>query len=95
MDELKIDKEEIITVLDEILANVKIEVWIGKEDKMIYKIVMKGKFDQEFAEKMKKIEKEKKYSYVYKVESDLKNITIIDLKNNKKQLKKINDFLKD
>jgi len=44
---------------------------------------------------LEKIEKEKEYSYAYKVESDLKNITIIDLKNNKKQLKKVDDFLKD
>ncbi len=51
-DALKIDKEEIITVLDEVLANIKTEIWIGKDDKMIHKMAMSGKFDEEFMERL-------------------------------------------
>ena len=61
--ELEKNKKEILTIMDEILDNVKTEVFIGKEDKRIYKIAINGKFDRKFMEelerKMKKIEKEK------------------------------------
>jgi hypothetical protein len=46
--ELKQNKEEILVVLDEIMDNVKTEIFIGKEDKRIYRIMMNGKYDQEF-----------------------------------------------
>ncbi len=62
--ELEENKEEILAVMDEVLANVKTEIWIGKKDKMIYKMAMSGNFDEEFMEsleeKMEKIEKEKR-----------------------------------
>ena len=61
--ELEENREEILVVLNEILTNVEIEVWIGKENKMIYRIAMSGKFDEEFMkrmeEKMEKIEEDK------------------------------------
>ena len=57
---LEENKEEILAAMDEVLASVKTEIWIGKKDKMIYKMAISGKFDQEFpdrlAEKIKEIE---------------------------------------
>ena len=61
--ELEENKEEILAVMDEVLTNVKTEIWIGKEDKMIYKMAMSGKFDDELAgrikDKMEEINKDK------------------------------------
>jgi len=61
--ELEENKEEILAVMDEVLTNVKTEIWIGKEDKMIYKMTMSGKFDDELAgrikDKMEEINKDK------------------------------------
>jgi len=63
-NELKENREEILAVVNEVLSNVKTEVWIGKDDKMIYKMAMSGDFDETFMEKleekMKEIEKEKR-----------------------------------
>ena len=52
-EELEENREEILTVLDEIMANTKTEIWIGEKDKMIYKIAISGEFDDEFAERLK------------------------------------------
>ncbi len=52
--EIEENQEEILAVANEVLANVKTEIWIGKEDKMIYKIAMSGKFDEEFMERLER-----------------------------------------
>ncbi|MCK5084031.1 MAG: hypothetical protein KAQ64_00040 [Candidatus Pacebacteria bacterium] len=44
--ELEENRGEILAVLNEIMANIETEIWIGKEDKMIYKINISGKYDQ-------------------------------------------------
>ena len=60
--ELEENREEILVIFSEVLANTKTEIWIGKKDKMIYKIAMSGEFDDEFAnklnEKIKRMERE-------------------------------------
>ena len=62
-EELEESREEILAVASEVLGNIKMEVWIGKKDKMIHKMVMNGNFDEEFIkrmeEKMEKINKDK------------------------------------
>jgi uncharacterized protein YpmB len=66
--ELEQNKEEILAVLDEIMNNMKTEIWIGKKDKMIYKILMSGKYDQELVDalekKMDKINQEKEFNKI-------------------------------
>ena len=52
--EIEESREEILAVANEVLANIKTEVWIGKDDKMIYKMAMSGKFDEEFMEKLER-----------------------------------------
>ncbi|MEA1936627.1 MAG: hypothetical protein U9N04_00765, partial [Patescibacteria group bacterium] len=62
-EELEENREEILAVASEVLGNIKTEIWIGKEDKMVYKMAVSGNFDEEFGErleeKMDKIEKNK------------------------------------
>ena len=56
--ELEENREEILAVASEVLDNIKTEIWIGKKDKMIYKIAMSGEFDQEFMERLEEKIKE-------------------------------------
>ena len=44
--ELEENKEEILAVIDEILANVETEVWIGKKSKFLHKINIKGNYSE-------------------------------------------------
>ena len=44
--ELEENKEEILAVIDEILANVEAEVWIGKKSKFLHKINIKGNYSE-------------------------------------------------
>lgn len=37
-------------VMDEVVNNIKIEVWIGKDDKLVYQTKVNGKFDKGFLE---------------------------------------------
>ena len=75
--ELEKNKEEITVVLDEIMNNTGIEIWIGKKDKMIYKMSMNGKYDQEFMlrleEKMNKISQKEESA---KASSDINNSSL-------------------
>ena len=50
--ELGENKEEILAIMDEFLSNVKTEIWIGKKDKMIYKIDLKGNYYEEYLSKI-------------------------------------------
>lgn len=45
--EVEAIKKEISPILNEVLANVKTEIWIGKEDNLIYKIGLKGDYSAE------------------------------------------------
>ncbi|MCK4592825.1 hypothetical protein KAT63_05335 [Candidatus Parcubacteria bacterium] len=73
--ELEKNKEEILAVLDEIMVIMKTEIWIGKKDKMIYKMSMNGKYDQEFMDeiekKLNKINPKKEFDKVDSVNNDL------------------------
>lgn len=40
-------REEILAILQEVMLNVETEIWIGKEDKLVYKIYVSGDYDQE------------------------------------------------
>ncbi|MCK4525148.1 MAG: hypothetical protein KAU07_01800 [Candidatus Andersenbacteria bacterium] len=75
--ELEKNKEEIIVVLDEIINNTDVEIWIGKKDKMIYKMSMNGKYDQEFMigleEKINKITQKEES---IKTSSDINNSSL-------------------
>ncbi len=77
--ELEQNKEEILVVLDEVMDNTKTEIWIGKKDKMIYKMSMSGKYDQEFMfgleEKVNKIN-QKEESDRIDLDSDVNNSSL-------------------
>ena len=45
--ELKENREEVLAILQEVMANIETEVWIGKEDKLVHKIYVSGNYDQE------------------------------------------------
>ncbi len=51
-DEFKEKKEEIATSLDEFLKNIEVEIWIGKEDRLIYKIYLSGNYDEKDMERI-------------------------------------------
>jgi len=44
------DIEKYNYIINEVVNNIDMEVWIGKEDKMIYRTKMNGRFDKEFIE---------------------------------------------
>jgi uncharacterized protein YpmB len=72
--ELEKNKAETTAVLDEIMNNTEAEIWIGKRDKMIYKMSMNGKFDQEFMDeiekKLNKISPKKEFDEVDSINND-------------------------
>jgi len=49
-EELKEDIKKFDYVINDITDNINVEVWIGKEDKFIYKTKINGEFDKEFME---------------------------------------------
>ncbi|MCK4799597.1 hypothetical protein KAS31_01325 [Candidatus Parcubacteria bacterium] len=45
--DLEENREEALALLQEVMANIETEVWIGKEDKLVHKIYVSGNYDQE------------------------------------------------
>lgn len=46
--------EKYKSIIDKIVNNINIEVWIGKNDRLMYKVKMDGKFDKKFLEMIEK-----------------------------------------
>ena len=50
MDDLKKDIKKYENVINGLINNIDAEVWIGKKDRFVHKIKIKGEFDKEFIE---------------------------------------------
>ena len=61
-------------VINEIANNINMEVWIGKEDKLVYKTKISGVFDEEFAKTLGNKIIEKGDDTEEKVSKDLENM---------------------
>ncbi len=48
--ELKDGIKKYQDVIDKIVNNINVEIWIGKNDRLMYKLALNGKFDKEFFE---------------------------------------------
>ena len=54
-EELEENRGEVSAILQEVMANIEIEVWIGKKDKLVHKIYVSGDYDQEALARIKNI----------------------------------------
>ena len=63
--------------ISDLLDNINIEIWIGKEDRLIYKMKINGRFDKESVEMFENKVIEKKDSAIKDTREEMENFEII------------------
>lgn len=92
--EFKDGVEKYKSVIDKIVNNINVEAWIGKNDRLIYKMKIDGKFDKKFFEMIEEEMIAKEKNLVSEIQKDRLSESIDDMEIKFDMYFDMNDFNK-